>query len=135
MEFTIDHVVNIWFFPIDSPVQTWIFPGKVNDQSHRLSQSEVILPHPRSRSRSAGQDRWSLAVTSFSCHSWDGLPGLVNVNKKRWKITIFNGKSQFLMGKTTINGHFHWKTNITMERSTIFNRKIHYKLPFSMAIC
>ena len=31
---------------------------------------------------------------------WD-VPGLVNVNKKRWK------DPAFLMGKSTINHHFH----------------------------
>ena len=30
--------------------------------------------------------------------SFDKLPGLVNVNKKRWKITIFIGKNHYFYG-------------------------------------
>ena len=47
--------------------------------------------------------------------------------------------SKFTRGYHWINYNYDWQTNMAMERSTIFNGKIHYKYlflwPFSIAFC
>ena len=64
---------------------------------------------------SEGPNRWSWCAAS--CAYYEDVAGLVNVNKKRWKITLsyawyehhnpqYIGKSHFsmiLMGKSTIS--------------------------------
>ena len=92
--------VFLSFFParIVCVFVTFFLQGKFGDVYAAVERAS------RDAGTSDGRTDLGTWGTAWKCGSWVliGLPGLVNVNKQRWKITMLLGKSTISTGPCSI---------------------------------